>query len=211
MYLMPKRVEDQLPQATSAILAPVIKLSLAGLRAQKSKRQNMLDAGVKDPAQRAELEDQIKGYEKRIADLVAKAGIDDALPAPKPAAEQPKPKAEPVEAKPKESDAVVKPAKERVKVKAEPKAEAKPDPKPEPKPEPATDQPKAEPKQEVAKVDAKGKRSFEEWKRLLDQQVTKSVGIGVDDLPDCDYSQWFEHGMTPEAAAKKAIKQAEHA
>lgn len=52
------------------------------------------------------------------------------------------------------------------------------------------------------------KKSFREWMKEVNSEVEKRVGLGVDDLPDCPFSQWYEDGKTAKAAAAKAIKNA---
>jgi hypothetical protein len=50
------------------------------------------------------------------------------------------------------------------------------------------------------------KMSFEDWYRRVDTEVGKLTGLGRDDLPDCCYADWFDEGITPVQAAKRAIK-----
>ena len=52
------------------------------------------------------------------------------------------------------------------------------------------------------------KLSFNEWMRLVDRIIMGKVGVGANDLPDCNYLDWGEDGKTPSAAANKAIKMA---
>lgn len=49
------------------------------------------------------------------------------------------------------------------------------------------------------------KLTFEQWKKLVDQAVVALCGLSSDDLPDVDYYTWYSQGVTPKAAAKKAI------
>jgi hypothetical protein len=51
--------------------------------------------------------------------------------------------------------------------------------------------------------------AFAEWKKLVDAAVAKKTGgLTCDDLPDCPYADWHDDGLTPNAAAGKAIKAA---
>jgi hypothetical protein len=52
------------------------------------------------------------------------------------------------------------------------------------------------------------KKGFDEWKRKVNAAVEKKAGLSADDLPDVNYSDWYEQGMSPSAAASKAIKSA---
>lgn len=50
------------------------------------------------------------------------------------------------------------------------------------------------------------KRSFEDWMASVDRQVSASVGLSADDLPDVDYYSLYESGATPASAAREAIQ-----
>lgn len=50
--------------------------------------------------------------------------------------------------------------------------------------------------------------SFKKWMRIVDGRVWIQAGCSVYDLPDCPYRDWFDRGMTPMAAARKAVKNA---
>ena len=47
---------------------------------------------------------------------------------------------------------------------------------------------------------------FHVWKRQVDVALYKTCGLTSDDLMDVDYYTWFEDGVTPIRAARKAIK-----
>ena len=51
------------------------------------------------------------------------------------------------------------------------------------------------------------KVNFNDWMKEVDTCVSKSLGfgLGVYDLPDCPFYDWFDDGMTPKQAARKAI------
>ena len=50
--------------------------------------------------------------------------------------------------------------------------------------------------------------TFEAWMRQVDAEVTRRTGLGVDDLPDCCFRDWYEDDMSPSSAAKRAIRNA---
>lgn len=49
---------------------------------------------------------------------------------------------------------------------------------------------------------------FALWMADVNDEVEKLLGLSVYDLPDCCYRDWFEDGMSPSAAARKAIRYA---
>jgi len=51
-------------------------------------------------------------------------------------------------------------------------------------------------------------KPFKNWMRQVDKEVGKKVGISAQDLPDVPYADWHDDGMSPKAAAAKAIKMA---
>ena len=50
---------------------------------------------------------------------------------------------------------------------------------------------------------------FAAWLRDVDNHVANMCGLGMNDLPDVCYADWFEDGMSPRAAARKAVRSAE--
>jgi len=50
--------------------------------------------------------------------------------------------------------------------------------------------------------------SWEQWIKEVDQIVWRMTGVSLFDLPDCCYADWYDAGMTPKAAARKAVRQA---
>ena len=50
------------------------------------------------------------------------------------------------------------------------------------------------------------KMSFDEWMREVDRAVENRVGLSCYDLPDWNYRDAFEDGMSPGKAARKVIK-----
>jgi hypothetical protein len=52
------------------------------------------------------------------------------------------------------------------------------------------------------------KRSFDEWKKLVNEWLLIMVGMTADDLPDIDYYNMWSDGVSPKNAASKAKKNA---
>lgn len=50
------------------------------------------------------------------------------------------------------------------------------------------------------------KRTFEQWLKEVNDLLIKTIGIGIDDLPDCSYYDWYESGKAPKSAAKSVLK-----
>ena len=48
--------------------------------------------------------------------------------------------------------------------------------------------------------------SFVAWKGRVDACVQRVIGCSVDDLDDCRFAEWFDAGMSPALAARKAIE-----
>ena len=49
---------------------------------------------------------------------------------------------------------------------------------------------------------------FETWMRRVNAVVVSKTGCSVHDMPDCCFRDWYDDGMGPVAAAKKAIRNA---
>lgn len=49
---------------------------------------------------------------------------------------------------------------------------------------------------------------FETWIRRVDAFVWLRAGVSVHDLPDCPFRIWFDDEVTPEGAARAAIRRA---
>ena len=47
---------------------------------------------------------------------------------------------------------------------------------------------------------------FNAWMSKVDAHIANVCGFTSEDLPDCCYADWFEDGITPSRAAKKAIR-----
>jgi hypothetical protein len=52
---------------------------------------------------------------------------------------------------------------------------------------------------------AKPKLTFEAWRAAVNAAVESQVGLSLDDLADAPLADWFEDGVTPTSAAKRAI------
>lgn len=50
--------------------------------------------------------------------------------------------------------------------------------------------------------------AFRQWKKRVDEEIEKKVGLTADDLPDVDYWGWFQDGVTPKSAANQAVRNA---
>jgi hypothetical protein len=50
----------------------------------------------------------------------------------------------------------------------------------------------------------KQKQTFEEWMK----QVNSHLPMSSDDLPDVNYRDWYDDGVSPKSAAARALKYA---
>jgi hypothetical protein len=53
------------------------------------------------------------------------------------------------------------------------------------------------------------KMTFEQWKNEVNKNISAICGMVSDDLPDCCYLDWYQDGVKPASAAKRAIKNSE--
>jgi len=51
--------------------------------------------------------------------------------------------------------------------------------------------------------------TFEQWKNEVNKNISAICGMVSDDLPDCCYLDWYQDGVKPASAAKRAIKNSE--
>lgn len=51
-------------------------------------------------------------------------------------------------------------------------------------------------------------KTFEEWMKAVDAHCVAQLGLSVHDLPDCCFADWYEDGIGPKSAARKAIRMA---
>ena len=47
--------------------------------------------------------------------------------------------------------------------------------------------------------------TFEEWLAAAEQLLLAQVGVGLLELVDCPYRDWYAGGMTPEEVARAAL------
>lgn len=50
---------------------------------------------------------------------------------------------------------------------------------------------------------------FDAWMKLVDWCLEGRCGMSHLDLPDCAYWDWWEDGYSPDAAAYKALREAD--
>ncbi|MES2367034.1 MAG: hypothetical protein V4563_14255 [Pseudomonadota bacterium] len=50
--------------------------------------------------------------------------------------------------------------------------------------------------------------TFEAWMQQVNSYIDSLCGMTTDDLPDVCYRDWFEDGLKPASAAKRAIRNA---
>jgi hypothetical protein len=50
------------------------------------------------------------------------------------------------------------------------------------------------------------KQTFEQWFVKVKAAFSKTYGFDLSDLPDCPFYDWYEDGVTPISAAKRALK-----
>lgn len=57
-------------------------------------------------------------------------------------------------------------------------------------------------------VGRKHPMDFDNWLKAVNDAVEAYCDLSRENLPDCCYRDWYDEGMSPQAAAKKAIKAA---
>ena len=50
------------------------------------------------------------------------------------------------------------------------------------------------------------KLTFAEWMKEVDAEVWRKVGLSYEDLPDINYRDLYDDGVSPKTAARKAIR-----
>lgn len=48
--------------------------------------------------------------------------------------------------------------------------------------------------------------AFDAWMAKVDAACLKACGLSIHDLSDCCFMDWFEDGVSPLSAAKRAIR-----
>lgn len=62
----------------------------------------------------------------------------------------------------------------------------------------------------AAKTQTKKTLSYDNWMMAVDGHLASTVFVVSADLPDCNYSDWYESGVSAKAAATKAAKKAKN-
>ncbi len=57
-------------------------------------------------------------------------------------------------------------------------------------------------------MDEKDQPTFEKWMERVDGLVMRHAGVGVDDLPDCPFYDWYTARLRPIWAANKVLARA---
>ena len=52
------------------------------------------------------------------------------------------------------------------------------------------------------------KRTFQEWMHVVSAEIEALTGLWAEDLPDVCYRDWYEDGVGPKSAARRAIRYA---
>ena len=52
--------------------------------------------------------------------------------------------------------------------------------------------------------------TFKEWYKTCDQIVSRKLGVGVEDLPDAPWRDYYEDDLTPHQAIECAAEDAWH-
>lgn len=48
--------------------------------------------------------------------------------------------------------------------------------------------------------------SFADWMAAVDRECYKLCGVSIHDLADMNFGDWHEDGLSPKAAAKRAVR-----
>jgi hypothetical protein len=51
-------------------------------------------------------------------------------------------------------------------------------------------------------------KTFEQWMTAVDAAVERLCGLSASDLPDVCYRDWYEDGISPATAARRAVRNA---
>lgn len=49
--------------------------------------------------------------------------------------------------------------------------------------------------------------TFDEWFRTADRICALRYGVGLQDLPDCDFWGWWDSEVSPAEAAERAVRE----
>lgn len=50
------------------------------------------------------------------------------------------------------------------------------------------------------------KKTFEQWMSEVNKHLIATVGMSSDEIDDANYAAWYDDGVSPKTAAKRAIK-----
>ena len=50
--------------------------------------------------------------------------------------------------------------------------------------------------------------TFEMWRAEVDRIVTAELGLGLSDIEDYPYREWYENGKSAKGVARKVVKSA---
>lgn len=50
--------------------------------------------------------------------------------------------------------------------------------------------------------------SFKDWLAEVDRAVNIILGVGINDLPDCPFRDWYDDGLTTLRAARRVVREA---
>ena len=48
--------------------------------------------------------------------------------------------------------------------------------------------------------------TFDRWMEFVDHLCIEAAGIGLDDIPECPFKIWYEFGLEPFTAARRALQ-----
>ena len=52
------------------------------------------------------------------------------------------------------------------------------------------------------------KHTFDEWMAAVSAEIEARTGLCAEDLPDVCYRDWYEDGVGPKSAARRAVRYA---
>lgn len=52
------------------------------------------------------------------------------------------------------------------------------------------------------------RQSFDDWMWDVNSALEAAVGLSASDLPDCCYRDWYDDGVAPQDAARRAVRNA---
>ena len=58
----------------------------------------------------------------------------------------------------------------------------------------------------MSSTETRPRLNFEDWRRKADAICNAAHGLSLDDLADCPYYDWYEEGLSPAGAVKRAVR-----